>query len=372
MVFGILSIAQVREQIPQSALMHGTVDIVISTREGFVLATDSRGTMTRGTETIYDDNVQKLFPIGDHIACVIAGLIGSEIGSGALHPREAVGTSLVKLDEIAAKRSVTVTDVASFYQSGLRGVGSLVNLQRDAPQSQVGQLSVVSISPQGEFEWISFVLPLNPYSADAGYKLRPGTPVYSLHIYHSGLRFDVEILGQPRIADWLLQAQRPGVDSHSQSEIMRRYYDLKGAGELDRFTLDEAVILARELVQATIDLAPETAGVHGPIDIAILTRTGIHWINRKHATRFPSPHPSVIDSSFGSWHQVLDNLQCIHCDFTDTQMVFKGNADVQLLNSKFGGKCRLFIRCNARYKMPEEVSSLKDLVKGKCEVIEPD
>ncbi len=93
---------QVREQDAQPGIIHGTIDVVISTREGFVLATDSRGTTEGRLEKTYTDDVQKLFLIGDHTACVIAGVSGSELGSGALRPREAIGTDLMALDRLAA------------------------------------------------------------------------------------------------------------------------------------------------------------------------------------------------------------------------------------------------------------------------------
>lgn len=304
------------------------------------------------------------------MACVIAGVTGSELGSGALHPRDAIGTSLVALDRLAAKQPTSALEVALFFKTALSRVGGLLSSRSSALPHLVGQLSVVSLTPSGSFEWISFVLPLHLAALDSGYRASVGNPVYTAHETHSGLRFNVEILGQPAIADWLLGGSNAGQDSHSRSEIMKRYYDLKSAGELDRFTLDEAILLARELVQATIDLAPKPAGVHGPIDIATLTGAGFHWIQRKHAARFPSSHPSVSNSSFGSTVQPLDNLQCIRCDFTDTRMVYSGDGDTQLLNSKFGGKCALFIVSDAKRKMPEEVSSLKELVKGKCPIIE--
>lgn len=49
----------------ESAYLHGTIDVVVSTREGFVLATDSRGTRegADGALSISDDQ-QKSFPIG--------------------------------------------------------------------------------------------------------------------------------------------------------------------------------------------------------------------------------------------------------------------------------------------------------------------
>jgi 20S proteasome alpha/beta subunit len=69
--------------------------IVISTREGFVLATDSRGT-SDGTHT---DDQQKLFTIGKNSACVIAGLIGSQVGMEGFELRGAMGTQLERIDQ---------------------------------------------------------------------------------------------------------------------------------------------------------------------------------------------------------------------------------------------------------------------------------
>ena len=63
-------------------LMQGSVDVVISTRYGFVLATDSRLTHRFESQITYSDDTQKLFPVGAHSACVIAGLIGSGVGTG--------------------------------------------------------------------------------------------------------------------------------------------------------------------------------------------------------------------------------------------------------------------------------------------------
>lgn len=62
---------------------------------------------------------------------------------------------------------------------------------------------------------------------------------------------------------------------------MDRYYQLKKLARLNELTLDEAASLARNLIQATIELSPESAGVGGPIDIAVITRTGFVGYNGK-------------------------------------------------------------------------------------------
>ena len=56
----------------RSTYIHGTIDLIVATRGGFVLATDSRAS----SETGYADDAQKAFAIGTSTAVVIAGLIG--------------------------------------------------------------------------------------------------------------------------------------------------------------------------------------------------------------------------------------------------------------------------------------------------------
>jgi hypothetical protein len=80
---------------PRSDHVHGTIDIVISTREGFILATDSRGT----SDGTHADDQQKLFTIGKNSACVVAGLIGSQVGMEGFELRTAMGTQLERIDQ---------------------------------------------------------------------------------------------------------------------------------------------------------------------------------------------------------------------------------------------------------------------------------
>lgn len=359
---------------PTTGIIHGTVDVVISTREGFVLATDSRATKTVGAQTTYSDDAQKLFPVGNNTACVIAGLVGSQIGASGFEVRDALGTSLGLLDRIAKQRSspTTAFEVAGFFASGLSRVSGLLNPNVATIPSPVAQLSAVSMNPDGSFEWISFDLPvqLGLPSSSGQLAISVGTPLYRFHSTYLGARFDVDVLGQPEIAQRMLGAKVPATDRHSRSAIMRRYYRLKKEGRLDQFRLSDGILLARELVQATIDRASQAAGVGGPIDIATVTTRGIHWVQRKNtAASFPPPHPRVSDSSFAGSVQILDGLECVRCDFTDARLFYVGSEDVQLIDSKFGGACRLTVAPDAERRRPEVVARLKALVRDKCEIL---
>ena len=351
---------------PRIAIDRGTVDVVISTTEGFVLATDSRLTTKTVSGTRHSDDIQKLFPVGTHTACVVAGLQASRVGSGALRLANAIGTTLLGLDRLAFTNPITAENIVTSYYFAMEQIGELGNWPRNEI-SQVGELSVVSINPDGTSDWISLSVPLKAAENNAGGGLSVGALTYLIRATGTRLHFAFDVIGQRVIANRLLRANRPGRDKDGRSRIMKRYYRLKRAGQLDRFTLADAIILARELVQATIDFAPQSWGVGGPIDLATVTRTGVHWIQRKSGNApLPTPHIRVTNSTFGPSPQVLDNLQCINCDFTDSHLLFAGTADVQLLDSKFGGKCRLVITPEAKRHRPDTVEALQQLIGHKC------
>lgn len=350
-------------------LMQGSVDVVISTRYGFVLATDSRLTHRFESQITYSDDTQKLFPVGAHSACVIAGLIGSGVGTGVLRPEDAVGSTFVALDGYALYHPVTADDIATDFYFSLTRVSELV-LSRQELRPQVGELEVVSVTPDGAFQWISLKVALEPTLTAAGTRLSISKPTYSTRASGSRLRFGYSVIGQQEVVNQLLQARRPVHDKHSRSLIMKRYYNLKRTGKLDQLTLSEGIILARELVQATIDLAPQSAGVGGPIDIATVTKSGFHCVQQKcRVARLHSTKLTVTDSTFGPYQQDLDNLQCINCDFTDTHMYFAGTEDVQLLNSKFGGQCQLVIASAAKRDRPEIVQALQKEIGQECDQV---
>src|SRR5690242_19505535 len=98
---------------PTSNYVHGTIAIVVSTRDGFVLATDSRASNSDGTHT---DDARKAFTVGSRAACVFAGLVGSEIGMEGYRLRDAIGSHLTMLDKQVAHQSSSALELARAFQ----------------------------------------------------------------------------------------------------------------------------------------------------------------------------------------------------------------------------------------------------------------
>jgi hypothetical protein len=235
-----------------------------------------------------------------------------------------------------------------------------------------GEASAVSLTENGEADWRSFVLPIAPTYAQGLNYWTVGTPVWFLHSSSTlGLRFDVDAVGQPSIALGLLRANEPGEDAFSHSQIMRKFYRLKKRGRLDDFRLGDGIALARLLEEATIALAPASAGVGGPIDIMTLTKAGQKWIQRKErSAAFPPPYRvRMFDGRFAGGSQALDGMQCLACSFKNMQFTFDGGGDVELVQARFEGTCQLTLGPHAREKMPHTVQLLENLLRGKCEII---
>lgn len=354
-----------------SDYIHGTIDVVVSTKDGFVLATDSRATHADGT---HSDDTQKLFTVGARAACVIAGTVGAEIGVDGFNLRDAIGSHLLLMDR-SARANVAYSDAYVIARAAGEAFGSVIGLL--SPNAAVvrtiaGEVAAVSVTESGEPAWTSFVLPIVPMYAQGVNYWTVGTPVWLLHSPSTlGLRFDVDAIGQPSVALKLLHASEPGEDAFSRSQIMRRFYRLKKRGRLDDFRLRDGIALARVLEEATIALAPASSGVGGPIDIMTLSKAGQTWIQRKgRPAPFPPPYlRQFFGESFESGGQTLDGLQCLACSFKNVRLAFNGDADVELVQARFDGACQLTLGPHARERMPRTVQLLENLLRGKCEII---
>jgi 20S proteasome alpha/beta subunit len=362
-------LAQMREL--HSSYIHGTIDLVISTRAGFVLATDSRATYSDGS---HSDDAQKLFTVGKRAGTVIAGVIGAEIGMQGFGLRDAIAGYLLSLDERARADSVSASTIAQSFSHGFGGVAGLLLPGTRSSPSLVAGISAVSIDSSGNPEWVTFYLPLAATTTNNVSYYTVGKPIHIEHPLKLGLRFDVQAMGFPFVADQLLAANQPGTDEFSRTQIMRRYYERKVVGHLDEFSLDEAIDLAKVLIQATYRNAPDDAGVGGPIDIATVTGSGTTWIARKmNAAPPPPPYRArFFVGTFKKSGQLLDGLECVRCIFEDMAFTFSGDADVQLLGCEFRQGCSLTIKSGASRKMPQVVERLKRLMQPHCTILDED
>jgi 20S proteasome alpha/beta subunit len=124
----------------RGAFIHGTIDLIISTREGFVLATDSRITNSDGT---HSDNGEKLFAIGKHSAVTIAGIVGASAGSQGFTLRDAIASSLLTMDKLSQGKYISASTVAAVAASGAEGVFWLLTGPGPMPDPVVSEKSNV-------------------------------------------------------------------------------------------------------------------------------------------------------------------------------------------------------------------------------------
>jgi hypothetical protein len=355
----------------QSTEFHGTIDVVVATKDGFVLATDSR--ITSGND--HSDDGQKAFPVGKQAGCVIAGLVGAELNMQGFRLRDALGSHIASLDKFASLRSkaLIASDIAKSFGIALQGVAGLLLPVAQPTPGIVGAISAVSVPPEGEPEWISLYIPLTTVTGPSRkYYYGAGTPLLLYHPLELGLRFDVEALGYPSIVQRLMRSTKPSDDSFSETPIMKEFYKRKRRRRLDDFSLDEGIELAMTLVKATIAEAPPSAGVGGPIDVLVVTKEGTRWIHKKgQIAPFPEDKRARIFFGFiGESTQALDGLECVRCTFQNTTLTYAGKADVELLGPEIEGTCTLKLLQGARQKMPAMVKQLTELLGGRCNIVE--
>jgi hypothetical protein len=381
-------LTKVQASSSSAETIDGTITVVISTRQGFVLAADSRSThrttSTDGTQSIHTtDDAQKLFQIGDRTACVIAGLSGRELPGHreyrVFRVRDAIASYFTLLDQSSRTRNISpdAKDVALSFERGFAGVAGLAEWLPDrGPSHDVGEISVVSFDRSGKPQWYSFrLLAEMVRSANGRSLLVTGNPVVYRSQIGQPLGFDKLPLGQPQVANRLMDADKPGTDRFSQSQIMKKYYMMKRRGRLDEVTLKDAVRLAEVIVRATEELAPPEAGVGGPIDVATVTPAGVHWIRKKtNVAPVPAPFRAryaggnlpVNKAPFG---MNLDGIQCISCTIADGSLFFyDGDADTELIDPEFqgAGRCSVILRDGANRKRPDAVRRLISALGNRC------
>jgi hypothetical protein len=264
MSLGPSTATSAQETATFSSTVKGTVVVVVSTREGFVLAGDSRGTHSDGH---YTDDIQKVFPVGNRTACVVAGVIGAEIGMAGFRLRDAIASHLMVLDQRTSTGEPNRNDARTVARAFEHGFGSVVGLLEPGNASLpriVAATSVVSVGQDGNPQWMTFYLPVETQiDSRGGMYFTTGRPLYLHHSLNMGLRFDIQVLGYPVVAEAMIRADKPSSDEYSKSSIMKTFYKLKKKGQLDRLSIKEAIDLAQTLVSATIANAPQTAGVGG-------------------------------------------------------------------------------------------------------------
>jgi hypothetical protein len=345
----------------------GTVDVIIRTKDGFALATDSRLTESSG----HRNNGIKLFEVGKAGGAVIAGLIGAELGMRGYPLRENIGGALQRLNLLHNNDFVPAMATIQAAYLGAESVAGLQIHDETQPSGYVAQVSAVSYDAQRRPEWITVGLPFTTKTYDGDTFGAVGEPTL-LPPTVLGDYFGFTILGHPEIARSILESDKPNFGSLSGEPAMLRYYRLKATHKLDDMTLADAVELARLLVKATIEFAPNDYGVGGPVDVATVTPEGFNWVARK---KQPYTYGLPLDDlrvgiSFEEAMQPLDGFNCVKCRFTNMDLSFAGTATAQLIEPKISGRCVLQIKSGATAKMPDVVADLEYFLSDHCVIID--
>jgi len=143
---------------PPAKFIHGTIVVVISTRDGFVLAGDSRGSYADNTPA--PGEFEKVFSFRRRSGIVIAGRIEGADPTGEL--LEAVATNLHIMDSLPGKGRATSAllefVLAVRKEIGLTDPDTL--LDSSVP---VAEASAVSVDENGAREWLTiFLVPTGP------------------------------------------------------------------------------------------------------------------------------------------------------------------------------------------------------------------
>jgi hypothetical protein len=355
---------------PTSTYVHGTVDVVIYTKQGFILASDSRASKSDGT---HSDDAQKIFPVGKQAACVIAGLVGTDYSKDGFRLQDTIGGHLQMLGQGSRNQARTASEIAWVFSFALQSVAGLRNPSATKDGDPLGAISAVSISSDGKAEWVTLILPAIVQIKDGVSYVTSAEPRFYYRPVAPNLDFDYRAVGAgaPYVEALMRADSTLSPIPSSWSPPLRKYYERKQNGRLGDYTVAEAAELAQVLIQTSIQYSPEAAGVGGPVDIYAVTSHGAGWIARK--TEFAPLPPSYFARSFegsyegGVW---LDGMECFRCKFKNVNMKYFGSADVQLVESRFENSCKLTIEPGAKQKRPEVVARLKAALGPHCEIVE--
>jgi len=304
----------------------GTLGVLIITREGMVLAADSRTTYSNGHG--HDDRAVKIFKLGN-AGCMVAGTVVAPPTVGTF------GFNLPKEIETIAGIP-QVLDSPSVYEGYLE--------HRLGTAIDEGIIKVLAADFFDDDQEIASVL-LGGYHLvkggqppskipdrylDEAYKIKylsrptpsieggrsvlgPFNSAYSVPVRQY---YVLEVAGPGPFViftngnDHLLKAILHGkqswpiltskdrlreVDLRSVSEDpeMKSYFELKNRGQLDSMSLAQAVKLADSLIEENIRLAGDDLGIGGQVDIATITRMeGFRWVpEHDPAIKLRQDHP---------------------------------------------------------------------------------
>jgi Proteasome subunit len=347
--------------------IHGTIVVVVQTKDGFVLAGDSRG--TDGNCQALPNEYEKVFSIGKQSGIVVAGLIGSWAGddlgvadslAGGLHDEDQASNT--------APRQPEATRAAYAFLFSLRRIIGLFDASSGPPPAAA---SAVSISDQGSLEWIT--LSLTPVRRRLNPSLEEWDYVVD-HLVVNSPESKVIALGagEPIVEDIINNGAASGAGS--QDDSIKRYFMLRREHRLAELSLEDGERLARFLVNAAISFAnahpAQCFGIGGDIQMVAITKDGPRWAlpldKKKLARSWPPRYVRILNSPVTGR---LDGGQWVRDTVPANGVVkFEGDADARVSQPKFDGKCTFMLGEKAEERMPEPSARLRSMFAPHCDV----
>jgi len=275
---------------PPFEIERGTLGIVIITRQGIVFAADSRSAKADGT---FDDTADKVFRLSDKAACTVAGIVALQHQIFG----EMMGFDFPKAIEEYSRN--TVAPGSSPMSLMAEWLGR--RLTRDLPlgfafatadpYADGGPIATVVIAGYSDVLMVK-----NPFME--AYKLAlvvatqvgPGPSVRVTASEPTIVRrywgpdikrapFALFTNGNAQVVLAIFESDNEAVQASRNIPAIARFLALRGKGELDSMTLDEATALAEALVRESIRVAGPRLGIGGQIDIAQITEdNGFRWV----------------------------------------------------------------------------------------------
>ncbi len=341
--------------------VHGTIVVAISTKDGFVLAGDSRGSV--GCMPVAGE-FEKVFSVGKRSGIVVAGLIQSEDSTEEL--KDSVATWLHDLDQPGTQFGAP--DIVRSFVSDIRD--ELFLLDPSVPVgTPVAAASAVTVDELGGSEWITLILDPVVQTHRGGIQIL--TAKVEKFVVPPASK--VQALGSGSgVVERLTSLEQPTPTiPYSEEPVLRKYYSLKKSNNLSDLTLQDGEALARLFVAAAIDWGSTEpcAGLGGSIDVLAITKAGTEWIQRKTEV-VPSTPKWGLRISHQELRGKLDWLPGVEW-FRDTvpdggTITFDGDGDVHVVSPSFAGTCDFVIGEYAEQRRPTTTSRLKQVFRPSC------
>ena len=365
LVFYAICAAQSRtESGGRPEFIHGTIVVVVSTRDGFVLAGDSQG--SRGCKAAPGE-YEKVFTLGKRSGIVVAGLIGSQVERDVA---SSIATVLHDRDE-RSKTVSTQPQATTAMDDFVFSIRDMMSLFDDSTKvsTPIAAASAVSINDQGSREWITLWL------TPVRWKLSPPNEEWGVKVDHfddSPVSQVVALGAGAPIVEEIISGGDP--NDPNEDIGVKHYFRLKSEHRLPELTLGDGKLLAGFLVKAAISHAEahpdECLGIGGDIQMLTITSQGVDWVEpldkAKLAPAIPLYHVRISDSPmFGR----IDGGQWVRTTVPpDTVVRFDGDADAIVSQPKFSGKCTFKLGAKAEERMPETAARLRSVFSPHCDV----